>query len=301
MRPAPTTRAVVASIEKAGDFVARVRAETDRPGVTTASDVTVLGDGAEWIWNPAAAVLPQAAGVLDVYHAIEHVGAAVKAIWGESAEAATRRQAGVLAVMASGKAGIERWIAGAFGVLPAGVERRRVAGLGELPRLPPDPPGLRGAPGVWPEYRQRVGRGVREAVGEPPDEAERCPVAGGTRRAASRTGGRHRYPRLARLLGRCLSLAEIYRDTPKPLPWFPPAAGPAPPLDGEGPRAAEPPGRRVVRHADRPVSQAISPSLTRVRGPGVSPIVAAAKIGPTRTCGDGGRCQDDRRRPSAGC
>lgn len=118
--PAPTTRAVVANVEEAGDFAARVRAETDRLGVTTASDVTVLGDGAEWIWNLAADVLPQAAGVLDVYHAVEHVGAAVKAIWGESAEATTRRQAGVLAVVADGKAGIERWIADAFGVLPAG-------------------------------------------------------------------------------------------------------------------------------------------------------------------------------------
>jgi hypothetical protein len=118
--PAPTIRAVVASIEEAGDFAVRVRAETDRLKVTTASDVTVLGDGAEWIWNLAADVLPQAAGVLDVYHAIEHVGTAVKATWGESAEATARRQAGVLAVVADGKAGIERWIADAFGELPAG-------------------------------------------------------------------------------------------------------------------------------------------------------------------------------------
>jgi hypothetical protein len=118
--PAPTIRAVVAGIEGAGDFAVRVRAETDRLGVTTASDVTVLGDGAEWIWNLAGEVLPQAAGVLDVYHAIEHVGAAVKSIWGESAEATAHRQAGVLAVVAGGKVGVERWIAGAFGVVPAG-------------------------------------------------------------------------------------------------------------------------------------------------------------------------------------
>lgn len=120
VRPAPTARTVVANVEEAGDFAARVRAETDRPGVTTASDVTVLGDGAEWIRNPAAEVLPPAAGVLDVYHAVEHVGAAVKATWGESAEATAHRQAGVLAVVTDGKTGIERWIAEAFGALPAG-------------------------------------------------------------------------------------------------------------------------------------------------------------------------------------
>jgi hypothetical protein len=118
--PPPTIRTVVANIEEASDFAARVRAETDRLKVTTADDVTVLGDGAEWIWNLAADVLPQAAGVLDVYHAIEHIGTAVKAIWGEAAEAAVRRQAGLLAVVTAGKAGIERWIADGFCALPTG-------------------------------------------------------------------------------------------------------------------------------------------------------------------------------------
>jgi hypothetical protein len=135
--PPPTIRAVVANVEEARDFAGRVRAETDRLAVTTAGDVTVLGDGAEWIWNLAADVLPQAAGVLDVYHAIEHIGTAVKAIWGESADAAARRQAGVLAVVADGKVGIERWIAAAFDELPAGSsgdELRDLAGyLGSHP------------------------------------------------------------------------------------------------------------------------------------------------------------------------
>ncbi|MBP3955689.1 hypothetical protein J8F10_10390 [Gemmata sp. G18] len=61
---APTIRTVVANVEGASIFAERVRAEADRLKVTTASDVTVLGDGAEWIWNLAADVLPQAAGVL---------------------------------------------------------------------------------------------------------------------------------------------------------------------------------------------------------------------------------------------
>jgi hypothetical protein len=118
--PPPTIRTVVAGIEEAGDFAVRVRAETDRLKVTATADVTVLGDGAEWIWNLGAEVLPQAVGVLDVYHAIEHIGTAVKAIWGDSAEATARRQTGVSAVVKDGKAGIERWIADRFGELPAG-------------------------------------------------------------------------------------------------------------------------------------------------------------------------------------
>ena len=118
--PPPTIRTVVANVEEVGDFAVRVRAETDRLQVTTANDVTVLGDGAEWIWNLAAEVLPQAAGVLDVYHAIEHIGTAVKAIWGESSDAKTRRESGVTALVTDGKAGIERWIAEQFGELPTG-------------------------------------------------------------------------------------------------------------------------------------------------------------------------------------
>ena len=117
--PPPTIRTVVANVEGASIFAERVRAEADRLKVTTASDVTVLGDGAEWIWNLAADVLPQAAGVLDVYHAIEHIGTAVKAIWGETAEATARRQSALLAVVTDGKAGIERWIADTFGALPS--------------------------------------------------------------------------------------------------------------------------------------------------------------------------------------
>lgn len=118
--PAPTIRSVVANVEESSIFAERVRAETDRLKVTTAGDVTVLGDGAEWIWNLAADVLPQAVGVLDVYHAIEHVGTAVKAIWGETAEATVRRQSGLLAVVTDGKTGIERWVADMFGELPTG-------------------------------------------------------------------------------------------------------------------------------------------------------------------------------------
>jgi hypothetical protein len=118
--PAPTARTVVAAVEDCDAFAHRVRAEADRLGVTTAADVTVLADGAEWIWNLAADVVPQAAGVLDVYHAVEHVGTAVRAIWGEAAAAAARREAGRAALVAGGTAGLERWIADQFPDLPAG-------------------------------------------------------------------------------------------------------------------------------------------------------------------------------------
>jgi len=55
------------------------KAEMKRLGLTADTRLTVLGDGAEWIWNLAADRFPGAAGVLDVYHAIERIAGAEKA------------------------------------------------------------------------------------------------------------------------------------------------------------------------------------------------------------------------------
>ncbi|HEX4607347.1 MAG TPA: ISKra4 family transposase [Urbifossiella sp.] len=119
--PARSARSVVAAIEEVGLFTGRVRAEADRLGVTTAPDVTVLADGAEWIGNLGADVFPQATGVRDAFHAREHVSGAVKAVWGAGTPAAAGRMAsGRLALLGKGKAGIERWIADQFIDLPAG-------------------------------------------------------------------------------------------------------------------------------------------------------------------------------------
>jgi hypothetical protein len=120
--PAPSFRAVVAAVEEAGDFTARVRREADRLGATTAAGATVLGDGAGWIWNLAEEVLPRADGVLDIFHAVEHIGAAVKGIWADPAAAAPRREAGVAALLSGGKPGVDRWIGDSFGELPEGAD-----------------------------------------------------------------------------------------------------------------------------------------------------------------------------------
>jgi len=120
--PAPTLRTTIAAIEEADLFGQRLRTEADRLGVTTLPTVTVLGDGAEWIWNLAEEHLPQSSGVLDVYHALEHVSAAVKAVWGDQGEATTTRiEAGRTALLAEGKPGVMAWLAGAFAAVPDGV------------------------------------------------------------------------------------------------------------------------------------------------------------------------------------
>jgi hypothetical protein len=94
--PKPLVRRVSAAIEPAEDFGRRCLAEAGRLGLSGATDLTVLGDGAEWIWNIAAERFPKADQNLDVYHATEYLtdlaragyggdGPAVKA-WSRSAQ-----------------------------------------------------------------------------------------------------------------------------------------------------------------------------------------------------------------------
>jgi len=120
--PPPTICTVIADVAPAEQFAERVRHEADRLRVTIDPDITVLADGAEWIWNLADDVFPQATGVLDFYHAVEHIATATKAIWGEdSPEAIGQLDAGRAALVSAGKAGWEGWLAEAFGRAPAGV------------------------------------------------------------------------------------------------------------------------------------------------------------------------------------
>lgn len=118
--PDPTVRTVVAAIEGVEAFTTRVRTETDRLGLTTAPNTTVLADGGEWIWNLVALVLPLAAGVLDIYHALKSLADAIQTIWGTTPDAERLRAEATTALVSGGKAGIDAWIASAIAAVPTG-------------------------------------------------------------------------------------------------------------------------------------------------------------------------------------
>ena len=61
-------------------------------GVIDTNQVSVLGDGAEWIWNLAKANFPYAFEVLDVFHTLEYLGTAAKKLHGEQTAAAEQWQ-----------------------------------------------------------------------------------------------------------------------------------------------------------------------------------------------------------------
>lgn len=119
--PAPTIRTTIAAIDEADRFGQRLRTEADRLGVTALPARTVRGDGAEWIGNLAEDHLPQASGVLDGFHALEHLSDAVAAVWGHDSEAGrTRIESGRAALLSEGKPGVDRWLASVFVDVPTG-------------------------------------------------------------------------------------------------------------------------------------------------------------------------------------
>jgi hypothetical protein len=63
----------VATFEPASVFAGLVEAEGIRRGAHHVRQLTILGDGAAWIWNIAAAKFPGATQIVDLYHAREHL------------------------------------------------------------------------------------------------------------------------------------------------------------------------------------------------------------------------------------
>lgn len=128
--PKPTARFVLADIEEIGTFRRDWRTWADRLGIGSGADLTVLGDGAEWIWNAAAAQFGPTRQVLDVYHALERIGTAATRLYGsETAEAQASFEAGRAALLADGWNGACRWVAGELASVDADESR---AALDEL-------------------------------------------------------------------------------------------------------------------------------------------------------------------------
>jgi len=63
----------IASFETASEFQHLVKAEGIRRGADHARQLTIIGDGAAWIWNLAAAAFPEATHIVDLFHAREHL------------------------------------------------------------------------------------------------------------------------------------------------------------------------------------------------------------------------------------
>jgi hypothetical protein len=105
--PKPSVRHVIAAIETAEAFGPRCQAEADRIGLPDVKGLTVLGDGAEWIWNLSDEQFAGAEQTLDVYHATEYLADLARAGFGADAGAAKAwTRLAQLALLADGWAGV---------------------------------------------------------------------------------------------------------------------------------------------------------------------------------------------------
>jgi hypothetical protein len=87
--PVPTMRVAFAAIESIDDFAPRWGEWADRLKVTDRTAITVLGDGAEWIWNATSRQFGDCHQILDIYHAAEYIADAGKGLFGEGTPAAS--------------------------------------------------------------------------------------------------------------------------------------------------------------------------------------------------------------------
>jgi hypothetical protein len=104
--PAPTTRAAFASIEAIDDFAPRWSEWATRLEIEDLTKITVLGDGAGWIWNAATRQFGDCHQVLDIYHAAEHIDDAAKRLFGEGAAAKEWLNEGRQRLLSDGWAGL---------------------------------------------------------------------------------------------------------------------------------------------------------------------------------------------------
>ena len=81
--PSPHVRVAFAAIEKSDRFGARWGRWTRRLGIHDTMQISVLADGATWIWEEVSVHFPGATGVLDIYHALEHIADVAKTVYGE--------------------------------------------------------------------------------------------------------------------------------------------------------------------------------------------------------------------------
>lgn len=128
--PKPTARFAFAGIAESTTFAEGWEPTAKRLGIDPlTSDLTVLGDGAEWIWNRAAEVFPHARGVLDIFHAAEKMADTIQVLFDDAAVAATQRERGRTLLLGDGYAGLTDWLGELLGQPTLGGDGAALGGM----------------------------------------------------------------------------------------------------------------------------------------------------------------------------
>lgn len=108
--PAPKTRIAFAAIEKSNDFGRRWKAWGKRLGLADTSAITVVADGAKWIWEEQLNHLRDAKGVLDIFHVLQHIAETGKILHTGAKQSARWCEAARDILLAEGWEGIKEFV-----------------------------------------------------------------------------------------------------------------------------------------------------------------------------------------------
>ena len=124
--PKPQTRIAFSAIEDSDSFGSRWKAWRKRLGLADTSAITMLADGAKWLWEEQRKHLTHADGVLDIFHVLEHITAAGQTLYSEPKQASEWITQAREALLHKGWSGIDA------------LTRPRI-GAGETPRPATEP------------------------------------------------------------------------------------------------------------------------------------------------------------------
>ncbi len=162
---------VIATFEPAGVFGDLVKAEGIRRGADHVRQFTILGDGAAWIWNIAAAKFPEATQIVDLFHAREHLHGLAKSL---EFMLGDRKEEWLAARLEDLDYGCIDGITAAARVFPLeGVKERRAGHRPGLLREQRPPHALPLVPPVRPVRRLRRRRGQLQVRHRPAAQAVR--------------------------------------------------------------------------------------------------------------------------------
>lgn len=197
--PGTTARVAFAAIENSARFGARWSRWSRRLKIRDTAKVSVLADGARWIWEETAMHLAGASEVLDIYHALERVAETSAALYGEGTEAA----------QAWNEASRQKLLAGGWTTLEPHLHAtrkmiRKKAALKALKQLA-------GYLGRQPEhliYAERLAAGL--SIGSGQAEGACKHMIG---RRLKQTGARWRTRRVNRMANLCCLIYSDHWDT----------------------------------------------------------------------------------------
>ena len=128
--PAPAVRSVIAAVQEAKDFGERGAAEAARLALPGPGQLSILGDGAEGVWNLADRHFAGADQLLDIWHGAENIADGAKAACGPgSAAAQEQARRGKQRLLQDGYWGVTEWVGELTGTVPLGGDGAALGGV----------------------------------------------------------------------------------------------------------------------------------------------------------------------------